>query len=182
MSTIASPRRLLSGTPNSSARPSLEISRSAVTSPVPGSSNNSNGGFFAAAAAAAASSPSAQPLSSTSSGKRSNRVALREYYNLQRMLPRIEVPDSEVPLSDFDRPDFDADEFARTAVAQSGLEELLRLYTKVLGEVRALDAEKKALVYDNYNKLIDATDTIRKVSGFLEWGGGGGGGVKCVRI
>lgn len=49
-------------------------------------------------------------------------------------------------------------------VGGSSLEQLLRLYTRVVGEVRALDAEKKALVYDNYSKLIAATETIRKVS------------------
>lgn len=48
-------------------------------------------------------------------------------------------------------------------MGNSGLEDLLRLYTQVVGEVRALDAEKKALVYDNYSKLIAATETIRKV-------------------
>lgn len=30
-------------------------------------------------------------------------------------------------------------------------------------DIRALDAEKKALVYDNYSKLISATETIRKM-------------------
>ena len=30
-------------------------------------------------------------------------------------------------------------------------------------DIRALDGEKKALVYDNYSKLISATDTIRNV-------------------
>ena len=30
-------------------------------------------------------------------------------------------------------------------------------------EIRALDASRKALVYDNYSKLIRATDTIRSV-------------------
>lgn len=30
-------------------------------------------------------------------------------------------------------------------------------------EIRGLDGERKALVYDNYSKLIAATDTIRKV-------------------
>lgn len=32
-----------------------------------------------------------------------------------------------------------------------------------LAEIRGLDGERKALVYDNYSKLIAATDTIRKV-------------------
>lgn len=30
-------------------------------------------------------------------------------------------------------------------------------------EIKGLDGERKALVYDNYSKLIAATDTIRKV-------------------
>lgn len=30
-------------------------------------------------------------------------------------------------------------------------------------EIKSLDGERKALVYDNYSKLISATDTIRKV-------------------
>lgn len=150
MSTIASPRdtlrRLPSGTPTSSGRPSLDISR--VSSPVN-------------------SQPPTQPPGQQP--KRSNRAALREYYNLRA--PRIEVPDSEVPGSDLDREDFDSDEYVNKVVAESSLEELLRLYTRVVGEVRALDAEKKALVYDNYSKLITTTETIRKVSskGFRYW-------------
>lgn len=31
-------------------------------------------------------------------------------------------------------------------------------------EIRGFDGERKALVYDNYSKLITATDTIRKVT------------------
>lgn len=70
---------------------------------------------------------------------------------------------SEVPASEMDKAGFDAEAFVRKALAENGMEELLRLYTRVLGETRALDAEKKALVYDNYSKLITATETIRKV-------------------
>ena len=69
-----------------------------------------------------------------------------------------------MPTSEIDAEQFDADEYVKKVTAQMGMEELLRLYTKIVGEVRALDAEKKALVYDNYNKLIAATETIRKVS------------------
>jgi len=34
--------------------------------------------------------------------------------------------------------------------------------------MRALDAEKKALVYDNYSKLIAATETIRRMRGSMD--------------
>ncbi|KAL6870324.1 Vps51/Vps67 domain-containing protein [Trichoderma novae-zelandiae] len=172
MSTIASSRnpppplrRTPSGTPTSSARPSFDVSRSAVTSPVLAASQPATGG-------------SGSGSGSGSSSKRSNnRAALREYYNLRAAAaaaaassasapstPRIvEVPDSEVPASEIDAPDFNLDDYLQKIVAESSLQELLKLYTRVLGEVRALDAEKKALVYDNYSKLITATETIRKM-------------------
>lgn len=170
MSTIASPRDPSStfrrtnssqavATPTSSARPSLDIPRSATSSP-------------------SLASGTIPPI-----GKRNNRAALREYYNLKKnpasasaTPPLLEVTDtdsvgdvaetsySEVPLSEIDADGFDADAYVRLGLRNSSLEELLKTYTRVLGEIRALDAEKKALVYDNYSKLITATETIRKVS------------------
>lgn len=170
MSTIATPRDPLSAlkrstssqaitTPTSSARPSLDVPRSAASSPVPGSAPFPPG------------------------NKRNNRVALREYYNLKKTTsaasstpPLLEVTDtdsaagdpaelshSDVPASEIDAPDFDADAYVRARLRDCSLEELLKAYTRILGEIRALDAEKKALVYDNYSKLITATETIRKV-------------------
>ncbi|KAI0973216.1 Vps51/Vps67-domain-containing protein [Xylaria arbuscula] len=161
MSTIASPRepRRINSltTPTSSTRPSLDSARSPVSSP------NPNGSL---------SAPNANP--------RRNRAALREYYNIRKGAstgaatpPQVEVTDatagagahehSEVPPSELDKESFDTDAFVKKALAENGMQDLLRLYTRVLGETRALDAEKKALVYDNYSKLITATETIRKM-------------------
>ncbi|ORY58851.1 Vps51/Vps67-domain-containing protein [Pseudomassariella vexata] len=161
MSTIASPRDALSRripssqnitTPTSSARPSLDVPRSASGSPNPNVSG-----------------------ASQSVSKR-NRAALREYYNLRKGAntanpPSVEVTDppgehheaSEVPPSEMDKEGFEPEAYVKKALAEKGMEELLRLYTRILGEIRALDAEKKALVYDNYSKLIAATETIRKM-------------------
>ncbi len=177
MSTIASPRdspapfprRVPSqNTPTSSTRPSLETSRSVSSSPNP---NN----------IPAPLSTSTAPGAAGSAVKR-NRAALREYYNLKKGgpsspgvgTPTLEVTAdplgdsssqlySEVPASEMDRPGFDAEAFVKRAIETSSLEELLRTYARVLGEIRALDAEKKGLVYDNYSRLITATETIRKV-------------------
>jgi vacuolar protein sorting-associated protein 51 len=184
MSTIASPRdpstplgrRIAQGvtTPTSSSRPSLDVPRSLNSSPNPTQPNAAGG-----ASAAGGALPS----------KRSNRAALREYYNLKKAAgasgsgtstPILEVtPDalgdgipggpyyaSEVAPSELDQSELDVEAYVRQTLAESSLEELLRVYTRVLGEIRALDAEKKALVYDNYSKLISATETIRKVSTF----------------
>ncbi|ATY64704.1 hypothetical protein A9K55_005042 [Cordyceps militaris] len=156
MSTIASPRDHAStpsrrvpsatNTPTSSTRPSLDAARAA---PV----------------------PSPPVHNGVPAAKRANRAALREYYNLRAaaaaagLAPRIgvELPDSEVPVGEVDVPGFCVSEYVARVVAESSLEDLLRLYTRVVGEVRALDAEKKALVYDNYSKLIAATETIHKM-------------------
>ncbi|KAF5603406.1 Ngg1p-interacting factor 3 [Fusarium pseudocircinatum] len=146
MSTIASPRDPPRRTPTNSNRPSFETSRSALASPV---------------LTQGPTQPPGPPQQQQR--KTSNRAALREYYNLRASAPRIEIPDSEVPATEIDAPDFNADEYVAKVVEKSSLEELLRLYTRVVGEVRALDAEKKALVYDNYSKLITATETIRKM-------------------
>uniref|UniRef100_L2FI13 Vacuolar protein sorting-associated protein 51 homolog n=1 Tax=Colletotrichum fructicola (strain Nara gc5) TaxID=1213859 RepID=L2FI13_COLFN len=172
MASIASPReppaltRRVSAqphTPTSSTRPSLDAPRSATSSPNPSSSAT-----FGAPGTAAAPS------------KRANRAALREYYNLKKgtTTPSLEVTDaddvssergggiaehSEVTPSELDNASFDAEAYVRKALAENTLDDLLRVYTRVLGEIRALDAEKKALVYDNYSKLISATETIRKM-------------------
>lgn len=34
-------------------------------------------------------------------------------------------------------------------------------------EIREIDGDMKTLVYENYNKFISATDTIRKVNSML---------------
>ncbi|KAK4192218.1 Vps51/Vps67-domain-containing protein [Podospora australis] len=157
MSTIASPRDpSLSGfprranssqalhTPSSSARPSLDTA--------PSSPNLSS--------SAAAPGPA----------KRANRAALREYYNLRNNPPApptvsITADDNtlQTPTSELDSPSFSPESYISRTLESSSLSELLKTYTRVLSEIRALDAEKKALVYDNYSKLITATETIRKM-------------------
>lgn len=135
------------------------------------------------------SSPIPSSASAAVAPAKRNRAALREYYNLKKTAaappppagttPTLEItdplgdttttpppfsnPHSEIPPSELDSPSFDADAYVRSALASSGLADLLRLYARVLGEMRALDAEKKALVYDNYSKLIAATETIRRM-------------------
>jgi hypothetical protein len=67
------------------------------------------------------------------------------------------------PLSALDTDGFDAGAYVRTLLETSSLKALLRTENGLVGEVRGLDGERKALVYDNYSKLISATDTIKKM-------------------
>jgi YD repeat-containing protein len=52
----------------------------------------------------------------------------------------------------------------RGLLEREGLKGVLSVENELVGEIRGLDGERKALVYDNYSKLIAATDTIRKVT------------------
>jgi len=65
--------------------------------------------------------------------------------------------------SELDKPDFDAESYVLSLLAREGLESVLKVEAGLVGEVRGLDGEKKALVYDNYSKLIAATETIRSM-------------------
>ncbi|KAI9801650.1 MAG: hypothetical protein M1833_002332 [Piccolia ochrophora] len=87
-----------------------------------------------------------------------------------------------VGRSELDEQGFDAEGYVRRVLEREGLEGVLRVEGGLVGdwwredwadgfggaEIRALDGERKALVYDNYSKLITATDTIRKMRTSLE--------------
>ncbi|KAK7755400.1 hypothetical protein SLS62_002627 [Diatrype stigma] len=193
MSTIASPRD--PGTPfpprrmpssSSTTRPSLEIPAGG-----PQQQRQRSRSPNASTAAPTPGSPSLSATTNPGRAARNNRAALREYYKLPKgagagagtptsPLPAVEVTDplgmhmhqlqqhSEIAASELDAPGFAAAAYVGRALAESSLEELLRTYARVVGETRALDAEKKALVYDNYSKLISATETIRRMRSTMD--------------
>lgn len=111
-------------------------------------------------------STSRPPASNTGSSVRRNRTALRDYYNLQSAAS-TDVRETTAPpveeASELDRADFSAEAFVQSLLARDGLEGVLRVQAGLVSEIRSLDGEKKALVYDNYSKLIAATDTIRSM-------------------
>ncbi|KAF2096807.1 hypothetical protein NA57DRAFT_58694 [Rhizodiscina lignyota] len=139
MSTIASPRQSSSLRSPSSSRTSLELPQSQATRP---------------------------------QNQRRNRAALRDYYGLKATVVDGEapnVPPSEPvhkdigPVSELDRNGFDAAAYVKDVLAKEGLEGVLKVEGDLISEIKNLDGERKALVYDNYSKLIAATDTIRKM-------------------
>jgi vacuolar protein sorting-associated protein 51 len=145
-------------TPSSSVRPSLEIPR------------------------ARARPRSPAPLNTS---QRRNRAALRDYYNLksktspQPNLSRTasigstasngttstftahdDPPLSSPFRSQLDEADFDAEAYIQELLKSSNLKTLLKAEGSLVSEIKNLDGERKALVYDNYSKLITATQTI----------------------
>lgn len=83
----------------------------------------------------------------------SNRKeALRKYYGL----------DSN-PL---DAQEFDVEAYIRSLPQRPY--DLIKAYNGLVVETRALDGERKALVYDNYAKLINAAETVKDMSNSVD--------------
>nr|POF15034.1 vacuolar protein sorting-associated protein 51 like [Quercus suber] len=115
-------------------------------------------------------STSRPPASLAGSAPRRNRTALRDYYNLQSgaasdtpEAAAATAPAVEEPINELDAAEFEAETYVQTLLTREGLEGVLRVQSGLASAIRSLDGEKKALVYDNYSRLIAATDTIRSM-------------------
>ncbi|CAG8300838.1 unnamed protein product [Penicillium salamii] len=170
MSTISSPR------------PSIASSR--AHSPTPASSRPSLDALNTSVSGlSAASTPSTARALSPSLPPRRNRSALRDYYNLKptaldpsvardpsrsRSVPRntdagdISNP-SALAGTELDSADFDPHRYVEHLLSSSSLSTVLKAENTLVGDIRTLDGERKALVYDNYSKLIRAVETIGKM-------------------
>lgn len=67
-----------------------------------------------------------------------------------------------------DRTEFDSEAYLRRLAARDKLPTLLSQHHQLVHELRGLDAGLQALVYENYNKFISATDTIRTMGDALD--------------
>ncbi|PUU82804.1 Vps51/Vps67-domain-containing protein [Tuber borchii] len=116
--------------------------------------------------------PAQQSLNPHSPKPRRNRSALRQFYGLGQgsSLPEESPGKKQVEekLSEIDREGFDAATYVQKFIAEAELKELLKRENELVNEIRGFDGERKALVYDNYSKLITATDTIRKMRANME--------------
>lgn len=112
---------------------------------------------------------------------RRNRSALRDYYNLKppgpdaassyrsRSVPRttdagdISNPSALASGTELDNADFDPQRYVDQLLSASSLSTIFKAENTLVGDIRTLDGERKALVYDNYSKLIRAVETIGKM-------------------
>lgn len=170
MSTLSSPRPSIAssrahspGPPSS--RPSLDALNTSVT-----------GGLSAASTPSTARAVSPNP----NTGRR-NRSALRDYYKLKPpgsdspagsrspSVPRntdagdISNPSTLSTGTELDNADFDPQRYVDHLLSTSSLSTILKAENTLVGDIRTLDGERKALVYDNYSKLIRAVETIGKM-------------------
>ncbi|KAG7400834.1 Vacuolar protein sorting-associated protein 51 [Phytophthora boehmeriae] len=82
---------------------------------------------------------------------------LSSYYGLQDQESR------EQQLRNIDSPGFDPKIYVKELLEARGLNDLLATDDQLIREVKELDTSMQMLVYENYNKFISATDTIRKM-------------------
>ncbi|KAK2778123.1 hypothetical protein FQN52_002883 [Onygenales sp. PD_12] len=175
MSTISSPRPSITSartpTPTGSRRPSVDNSLQASN----------------------ASTPTTR-TASPSLAQRRNRAALRDYYNLRptrtessqstnsRSRPAISPSTSPYDATtttaqlaslssthaELDNLDFDPSAYISHLLSTSSLSTILKAENSLISDIRTLDGERKALVYDNYSKLIKAVETIGKMRASIE--------------
>lgn len=162
MSAISSPRVSVASSRASSRRPSTENL----------AANNSVSGL-------GISGTSSSSRAVSPAHRRTHRAALRDYYNLKASGSdggSISLPPGGAPrstganelsgspmitvTSELDNPDFNAQRYIDQLLATSSLSTVLKAENTLVGDIRTLDGERKALVYDNYSKLIRAVETI----------------------
>ena len=117
------------------------------------------------------------------SENRPNRARLAEYYGTQASAKisdavessrrSTEQSESTSPVNvmeaksssplDIDSSSFDPELYTQRVIKDYSLHRIMAKESDVVREIHALDSEMQTLVYENYNKFISATDTIKKM-------------------
>lgn len=102
--------------------------------------------------------------SAAEDGGRRRRVhgMLKLYYGLNDEGKAPEQAESLDPC-DINGPHFDPELYLNKLRRECSLGELMDHETCMVKQIRSLDSDMQTLVYENYNKFISATDTIRKM-------------------
>lgn len=87
---------------------------------------------------------------------------LKLYYGLNDEGKAAEQAESLDPC-DINGPHFDPELYLNKLRRECSLAELMDHETCMVKQIRSLDSDMQTLVYENYNKFISATDTIRKM-------------------
>lgn len=97
------------------------------------------------------------------------RKALRDFYQIQQQNAKqdekSENPQpsaSEEPPSPSLIPDDGMEDYVKNLVMKSDIKALLKTENNLLAEIKGLDSEQKALIYNNYDKLITTSNMLDK--------------------
>ncbi|CAH0475865.1 unnamed protein product [Peronospora belbahrii] len=82
---------------------------------------------------------------------------LSSYYGLQ------DEEKSEQQECNIDSSGYNSETYVKKLLETRGLNELLTIDAQMICEIKELDTKMQMLVYENYHKFINATDTIRRM-------------------
>ncbi|KAM6970374.1 vacuolar protein sorting-associated protein 51 homolog [Aplochiton taeniatus] len=102
------------------------------------------------------------PPDSDPSRKRKVHGMLKLYYGLNEEGKTADQAGSHDPC-DINGPHFDPEVYLNKLRRECSLGELMDQESVMVKQIRSLDSDMQTLVYENYNKFISATDTIRKM-------------------
>lgn len=66
-------------------------------------------------------------------------------------------------IYDMDGPNFDAEAYVNKTLKECSLKDVMNVETSIIRDTARLHSDMQTLVYENYNKFISATDTMRKM-------------------
>lgn len=69
----------------------------------------------------------------------------------------------KLSVLDLTSPNFDVDAYLSSQLKEKNLDELVKEEEEMVASVRRLDSDVHQLVYENYNKFLTATSTVRKI-------------------
>ena len=75
---------------------------------------------------------------------------------------KLSSNDSGNPL-DINNAKFDPELFVNRLISEASLSQLMAQEGEIVRQIQGLDSDMQTLVYENYNKFIAATETIRKM-------------------
>jgi hypothetical protein len=99
--------------------------------------------------------------------RRRRRVILQNFYGAAAEAEQQEKQAAPDPAS-IDNGAFDPDRYFERLLRSQGVRRLLKTDQSMLRDIKKLDSDMKTLVYENYNKFISATDTIRDMKTNVE--------------
>ncbi|XP_042512259.1 vacuolar protein sorting-associated protein 51 homolog [Macadamia integrifolia] len=91
------------------------------------------------------------------------RDLLSSFYSPDPSMPGNTTTAKSSSLDAINTPSFDADQYMNLLIQKSNLEGLLQRHVEMAAEIKNLDTDLQMLVYENYNKFISATDTIKRM-------------------
>nr|CUU99027.1 hypothetical transcript [Hymenolepis microstoma] len=99
-------------------------------------------------------------MQSVTEDRLQRKKRLFEFYG-PKSKPSAELNELPKDPTNIDSSEFDAKIYMNNLLSKSDLNDLVAKETEICDQIRTLDSEMQTLVYDNYNKFINATHTIK---------------------